>query len=40
MGRPKGARNRLTVERDQSAQALVKRYGCPLEDLFELRAYV
>jgi hypothetical protein len=39
MGRPKGARNRLTVERDQSAQSLVKRYGCPLEDLFKLRAY-
>ena len=26
----------MTRARDQSAQALVKKYGCPLEDLFKM----
>ena len=36
-GRPKGARNLLTRERDVSAQKLVGRYGDPIENVLERR---
>jgi hypothetical protein len=39
MGRPPGSRNKLTPERDRSAQKLAADYGDPLEDLFQKRAH-
>ena len=39
MGRPPGSQNKLTAERDRSAQKLAADYGDPLEDLFQKRAH-
>jgi hypothetical protein len=38
MGRPKGSRNRLTVERENSARWLVEKFGDPVENILRRRS--
>src|SRR5215475_5419665 len=38
MGRPPGAQNKLTRERDTAARLLAEEYGDPLEDMLQKRA--
>jgi hypothetical protein len=37
MGRPKGARNKLTVERENSARWLLEKFGDPVESILRRR---
>jgi hypothetical protein len=38
MGRPPGAQNKMTRERDAAAKELAEQYGDPLEDILQKRA--
>jgi hypothetical protein len=39
MGRPIGAKNKMTRERDAAAKELAEEYGDPLEDILQKRAH-